>query len=472
MSYYMAPSQSFPTNVERSEPYLDPQFYSAPAEHQQNGPVNARNYFPNARQWPILGAAGSGALQPRVQRIVGWSDSTPHGINPAGSSSRMRSHYAPNYPLISSNGFALQHLTQAHDFTNSVQTQPPINHLPNPNVPQNEVQFDMNMDVMFDANAIRTPLPLMSGPVTINSPTGPPILPFGDPLHSQVQFPAINFNISDAINIGVPLEPQLMMAVESFALDDGPQIHERFNKSRAVQTSGDPSIGKSLLFESEVPNKRLGIPYTEGHWGTGFVQHQPIIRIDETEEELPINELEREAIASAEQLAQREATFLDQGIKQFCEQSFPNNPQLQEKLRKMMPFEVTRLKKEKLAEFLQEIFGVVTEEGREKRWKCLFSGPYGPCTAVIKRRDGAIGHILEKHLHVMPIECGGECGEPKCTLRFSTAAMKSNHTRTNTQITCNLCGRSTSARNICRHQKTSICRQVAARLVRPVDHST
>ncbi|KAG8840065.1 hypothetical protein FRC20_005810 [Serendipita sp. 405] len=100
MSYYMAPSQSFPTNVERSEPYLDPQFYSAPAEHQQNGPVNARNYFPNARQWPILGAAGSGALQPRVQRIVGWSDSTPHGINPAGSSSRMRSHYAPNYPLI------------------------------------------------------------------------------------------------------------------------------------------------------------------------------------------------------------------------------------------------------------------------------------------------------------------------------------------------------------------------------------
>ncbi|KAG8827081.1 hypothetical protein FRC19_005509 [Serendipita sp. 401] len=316
MSYYMAPSQSFPTNVERSEPYLDPQFYSAPAEHQQNGPVNARNYFPNARQWPNLGAAGSGALQPRVQRIVGWSDSTPHGINPAGSSSRMRNHYAPNYPLISSNGFALQHLTQAHDFTNSVQTQPPINHLPNPNVPQNEVQFDMNMDVMFDANAI-------------------------------------------------------------------------------------------------LPNKRLGIPYTEGHWGTGFVQHQPIIRIDETEEELPINELEREAIASAEQLAQREATFLDQGIKQFCEQSFPNNPQLQEKLRKMMPFEVTRLKKEKLAEFLQEIFGVVTEEGREKRWKCLFSGPYGPCTAVIKRRDGAIGHILEKHLHVMPIECGGECGEPK-----------------------------------------------------------
>ncbi|KAG8790599.1 hypothetical protein FRC17_008887, partial [Serendipita sp. 399] len=378
----------------------------------------------NVGRWPINGAAGSGAFQPRVHRITGWSSSPRHGIAPASTSSHRASHYAPTYPLMTSNNFPLQPLTQAYGLTSGLQSENPVNHLRNPNVPGSEAQFDMNMDVLFDSSAIRTPLPLMGGPIAINNPSVPPLLPFNDSLYPQAQFPAMSFNISDAINIGVPLEPQQVMPIDTFALDEGPQIHKFFNKARSQQTSGDDSIGDSVLFGSDVPAKRLGVPYLEAHWGTGFVQSQPIIHLDENDEEPPLNESERDAILSASQVARREAEMAEEGIKVFCTQSFPDNAPLQEKLKEIMQTPEEGFRKEELAVFLQ-----MTEHGKEKRWKCLFSGPCGPCTFDIKRRDGAIGHILEKHLRLFPIECGGECGDMNCTLRFGTAGSKNSHTR-------------------------------------------
>jgi hypothetical protein len=93
------------------------------------------------------------------------------------------------------------------------------------------------------------------------------------------------------------------------------------------------------------------------------------------------------------------------GIETFCTRSFPHDKKLRDALQVIMNSKTAE--SQDLYQFLQ------TNEGRAgKTWKCLFEGDGGPCGQVLKRRDAAVGHIFGVHIKMLPVACGGLCGDP------------------------------------------------------------
>lgn len=180
------------------------------------------------------------------------------------------------------------------------------------------------------------------------------------------------------------------------------QLHDRYNSHRINTTSGDLSTLGSALFSEDSPPPGKATPSRINHYVT--VELLPLLETNLQ----PVRRSKAPlAKGHASQLHESseppDTPVLEGGIDSFCMRSFPHDVRLQEALRTILlskkPGEAQNLHK-----FL---------ESCEGKWKCRFAGDSGPCEGEFKRRDKAVGHILQVHIKMLPIPCNGDCGVPK-----------------------------------------------------------
>lgn len=301
---------------------------------------------------------------------------------------------------------------------------------------------ELDMEFMFDQDSD------LRGPGSIISPQTLPFVP--------EETYSMSSHLSPPTPISVPAQPMQPLVAPDHSFSETPlpttasMIHERYNSHRLNNTSGDFRTTGSMLFSEDEPVPKRDPPTRVNH----YVTLQPLPRL---ETDLPVIHRGNPLPAGNRLVEPRscsespETPVLEGGIDGFCNLSFPDNEQLREELRRIM-----HSGKNGDAQDLHQFLDCC----ESKKWKCRFNTDAGGCGELFKRRDSAVGHIRQVHIKMLPIPCRGDCGDPKCTRWFPSAAAKGSHTRKGS-VKCDKCHLLTSGRNLVRHQRTNKCIAVA-----------